>query len=102
MTPENAIPDNSPKEEPPLGSAKTRRVLTDISPRSWEHPADRAALHTRCRWFQARHTHYRQRQERNAGRGTDGQLAAFLFFDVGTFDVHCRDTNKGRAKKPML
>jgi len=44
VTPENAIPDDSPKEEPPLGSAKTRRVLTDISPRSWEHPADRAAL----------------------------------------------------------
>lgn len=43
MTPENASSDD-PKEEPPLGHAKTRRVFTDISPRSWEHPADRAAL----------------------------------------------------------
>ena len=28
-------------EEEPI---RTRRILTDISPRSWEHPADRAAL----------------------------------------------------------
>ncbi|MEQ8329078.1 MAG: M48 family metallopeptidase [Longimicrobiales bacterium] len=26
------------------GDAKARRILTDIAPRSWEHPADRAAL----------------------------------------------------------
>jgi Zn-dependent protease with chaperone function len=26
------------------GSARARRVLTDIAPRSWEHPADKAAL----------------------------------------------------------
>lgn len=26
------------------GEARARRVFTDISPRSWEHPADRAAL----------------------------------------------------------
>lgn len=26
------------------GEAKARRVLTDIAPRSWEHPADKAAL----------------------------------------------------------
>ncbi|MCG6956515.1 MAG: M48 family metallopeptidase [Gemmatimonadetes bacterium] len=26
------------------GEAKARRILTDIAPRSWEHPADKAAL----------------------------------------------------------
>jgi Zn-dependent protease with chaperone function len=26
------------------GQAKARRILTDIAPRSWEHPADKAAL----------------------------------------------------------
>jgi Zn-dependent protease with chaperone function len=26
------------------GEPRTRRILTDIAPRSWEHPADRAAL----------------------------------------------------------
>jgi len=26
------------------GDAKARRILTDIAPRSWEHPADKAAL----------------------------------------------------------
>jgi Zn-dependent protease with chaperone function len=26
------------------GDAKARRILTDIAPRTWEHPADRAAL----------------------------------------------------------
>jgi Zn-dependent protease with chaperone function len=26
------------------GTARARRILTDIAPRSWEHPADRAAL----------------------------------------------------------
>ena len=26
------------------GSARARRILTDIAPRNWEHPADRAAL----------------------------------------------------------
>lgn len=26
------------------GEARSRRILTDISPRAWEHPADRAAL----------------------------------------------------------
>jgi Zn-dependent protease with chaperone function len=26
------------------GGARARRILTDIAPRSWEHPADRAAL----------------------------------------------------------
>src|SRR5262245_58060007 len=26
------------------GGARSRRVLTNIAPRSWEHPADRAAL----------------------------------------------------------
>jgi Zn-dependent protease with chaperone function len=26
------------------GNAKARRILTDIAPRSWEHPADKAAL----------------------------------------------------------
>lgn len=26
------------------GNARARRILTDIAPRSWEHPADRAAL----------------------------------------------------------
>ncbi len=29
---------------PTQGSAKARRVLTDIASRSWEHPADKAAL----------------------------------------------------------
>ncbi len=38
-----------PAEDSPGGvrdasSARARRVLSDISPRSWEHPADRAAL----------------------------------------------------------
>lgn len=33
---------NGPEGDAP--EAKARRVLTDISPRSWEHPADRAAL----------------------------------------------------------
>lgn len=31
-------PEDGPQE------ARTRRVLTEISPRAWEHPADRAAL----------------------------------------------------------
>ncbi len=35
--------DTTPNE-PDGGSARARRVLTDIAPRSWEHPADRAAL----------------------------------------------------------
>lgn len=30
--------------EPPTGDTHARRVLSGISPRSWEHPADRAAL----------------------------------------------------------
>lgn len=29
---------------PPGGNARARRVLTDIAPRAWEHPADKAAL----------------------------------------------------------
>ncbi len=33
---------NGPEGDAP--EAKARRVLTDISPRTWEHPADRAAL----------------------------------------------------------
>jgi len=30
---------------PSEGDARSRRILTDISSRTWEHPADRAALH---------------------------------------------------------
>ena len=32
------------EEAPQEGEAKARRVLTDIAPHSWEHPADKAAL----------------------------------------------------------
>ena len=36
--------ENDRTEEQTGGEAKARRVLTDIAPRSWEHPADKAAL----------------------------------------------------------
>lgn len=36
--------DQDRTEEPTGGQARARRVLTDIAPRSWEHPADKAAL----------------------------------------------------------
>jgi Zn-dependent protease with chaperone function len=32
------------QDEQMSGEAKARRILTDIAPRSWEHPADKAAL----------------------------------------------------------
>ncbi len=42
MTPDGFTPDD---EAPQSDSrARTRRVLSDISPRAWEHAADRAAL----------------------------------------------------------
>ena len=36
--------DDQERTESGGGQAKARRILTDIAPRSWEHPADRAAL----------------------------------------------------------
>jgi Zn-dependent protease with chaperone function len=36
--------DQDRTEEQAGGDAKARRILTDIAPRAWEHPADRAAL----------------------------------------------------------
>ncbi|MFQ5537867.1 MAG: M48 family metallopeptidase [Gemmatimonadota bacterium] len=32
------------RQDGPEDAARARRILTDIAPRSWEHPADRAAL----------------------------------------------------------
>ena len=36
--------DQDRTEEQTGGDAKARRILTDIAPRAWEHPADKAAL----------------------------------------------------------
>jgi Zn-dependent protease with chaperone function len=36
--------DQDRKEEQEGGEAKARLILTDIAPRTWEHPADKAAL----------------------------------------------------------
>jgi len=36
--------DQDHTEERTGGEARARRILTDIAPRSWEHPADKAAL----------------------------------------------------------
>ncbi|MDH5590513.1 MAG: M48 family metallopeptidase [Gemmatimonadota bacterium] len=36
--------DQDRTEGEPGGDARAHRILTDIAPRSWEHPADRAAL----------------------------------------------------------
>jgi len=36
--------DQDRTEEQKGGDAKARRILTDIAPRAWEHPADKAAL----------------------------------------------------------
>jgi Zn-dependent protease with chaperone function len=39
------MPDDQDRtEEQTGGDAKARRILTDIAPRTWEHPADKAAL----------------------------------------------------------
>ncbi len=43
--PDEPIPGDDPSQDPRSDEARTRRVLTGISSRSWEHPADRAALH---------------------------------------------------------
>ncbi len=43
--PDEPIPGDDPSQDPGSDEARTRRVLTGISSRSWEHPADRAALH---------------------------------------------------------
>jgi Zn-dependent protease with chaperone function len=36
--------DDQDRTSARTGEARTRRILTDIAPRSWEHPADKAAL----------------------------------------------------------
>ncbi len=36
--------DQDRTDEQTEGQARARRILTDIAPRSWEHPADKAAL----------------------------------------------------------
>jgi len=36
--------DPNRTEDQPSGGARARRVLTDIAPHAWEHPADKAAL----------------------------------------------------------
>lgn len=43
--PDEPTPGDDPSLDPGSYEARTRRVLTGISSRSWEHPADRAALH---------------------------------------------------------
>ena len=50
MVPDDFEPAESPNphgdaQDPGAEEVRTRRVLTGISSRSWEHPADRAALH---------------------------------------------------------
>lgn len=40
----NTTNDGSPENGGPDDEARAKRVLTGISPRAWEHPADRAAL----------------------------------------------------------
>ncbi|TVR64482.1 MAG: M48 family peptidase [Gemmatimonadales bacterium] len=42
---ERPNPEGDPQSSESSQEARTRRVLTGISSRSWEHPADRAALH---------------------------------------------------------
>jgi Zn-dependent protease with chaperone function len=45
MTPDDPRFEQDPGPEEPAHDAPSRRILTGISSRSWEHPADRAALH---------------------------------------------------------
>ncbi len=43
-TPEEGFGDGSHGSESDAPDARARRILTEIAPRAWEHPADRAAL----------------------------------------------------------
>jgi len=44
MADEQDRPDGQNDTETAQGSTRARRVLTDIAPHAWEHPADKAAL----------------------------------------------------------
>ena len=44
MADEQDRPEGRDGEENGQGSTRARRVLTDIAPHAWEHPADKAAL----------------------------------------------------------
>ena len=49
-------------EQAENGGAKARRILTDIAPHSWEHPADKAALQAKGRVFAEASAHSRIRR----------------------------------------